>query len=301
MKTAMRSAPVPTLRAFSIEKMRSYWLLSKPRVTILVWLTTVAGLVLGAWGQSVSGSLILLTLLGSWLVIASANALNQAMEWVQDSQMTRTAGRPIPAGLVRVHEGWIVGVLWGILGVALLALFANTLVALLGLVSILSYAFAYTPLKRYTHLCTAIGAVPGAMPPLAGWVAVTGSVSPEAFLLFIIQYLWQFPHFWAIAWLNREDYARVGFHMLPYAGADGIGTSRLVLWYTLMLVIFSAVMGFYLSKPWLYLVGVVLLGVWHLHKSLQFYRAPERLTARGVLMASVLYLPLLLIWVIISR
>ncbi len=300
MKAAIRPAALAGAE-MRVQKLRAYWLLSKPRVTILVWLTTVAGLVLGGWGQSLSPGLVVATLIGSWLVVASANAYNQAIEWKYDARMRRTASRPIPAGQVGVSEGWLVATLWGIAGVVILALWVNSLVAWLGAISIALYAFVYTPLKRRTHLCTAVGGVPGAIPPLAGWAAAHGVITPEALLLFTIQYLWQFPHFWAIAWMNRDDYAAAGFRMLPYAGADGKATARLTLWYTLALALFSLTFTLYVQKPWLYLPIAGALGLWHLRLSWRFYQNPERLTARGVLIASVLYLPVLLLAAILTR
>lgn len=287
--------------AWWLQKARAYWLLSKPRVTLLVWLTTIAGVVLGGWGQSLPLTLIVATVIGSWLVIASANAFNQAIEWEYDARMSRTAARPIPSGKVSVSEGWAMAIIWGLSGITVLALWVNTLVAWLGAVSIVLYAFTYTPLKRRTHLCTAVGGIPGAIPPLAGWVSAQGTITPEALLLFTIQYLWQFPHFWAIAWLNSEDYAHAGFRMLPYANAGGKATARLTLWYTSALVLFSFSMASYLQKPVVYLAVAVLLGLWHWRLSWRFYNNPERQTARGVLMASILYLPVLLISMILTR
>lgn len=300
MKTALRSVSAP-LSGLSMLKLRAYWLLSKPRVTILVWLTTVAGLVLGGVGQTLQGGLIAATLIGSWLVIASANALNQAIEWRRDAQMLRTALRPIPSGAIMPLEGGLVGALWGILGVLTLALWVNTAVAWLGAISILLYAFVYTPLKPQTHFNTAIGAIPGAIPPMAGWVAAQGSFSLEAWLLFALQFLWQFPHFWAIAWLYREDYARAGFRMLPYSDADATTTALLALWYTLAMVAISLLFVPFATHWWLYLLGALTLGYWTLRATRQFLRAPDSAQgARGVLRSSVLYLPLLLIWMILT-
>jgi protoheme IX farnesyltransferase len=238
MKTALRVMSAPQSGSFML-KLRAYWLLSKPRVTILVWLTTAFGLMLGGWGQVLQNELIVATLIGSWLVVASANALNQAIEWARDAQMPRTALRPIPSGMLSPLEGWLVGTLWGVLGVLTLALWVNGAVAWLGAVSILLYAFVYTPLKPQTHFSTAIGAIPGAIPPMAGWVAAQGGFSLEAWLLFALQFVWQFPHFWAIAWLYRDDYARAGFRMLPYPDASAVATARLSLAYTLAMVAIS--------------------------------------------------------------
>lgn len=282
-------------------KLHAYWLLSKPRVTILVWLTTVAGLVLGGWGQSLGAELVVATLVGSWLVIASANALNQAYEWRLDALMSRTAHRPIPAGRINPHEGWLIGAIWGGLGTLILALGVNLSVAILGVVSILVYAFAYTPLKQRTHFSTAIGAIPGAIPPMAGWVAAQGGFSNEAWLLFALQFVWQFPHFWAIAWLYRDEYAKAGFHMLPYPDATAEATARLALWYTLAMVTISFMFAPFSTQGGIYLLGAATLGLWVVRSAVQFVRNPNApQSARSVLISSVLYLPLLLIWMILS-
>ncbi|MCS7190260.1 MAG: heme o synthase [Fimbriimonadales bacterium] len=300
MKSALRLASAPRV-GLTMQKLRAYWLLSKPRVTLLVWLTTVAGLVLGGWGQTLSAGLIAATLLGSWLVIAAANALNQAYEWRQDALMPRTAHRPIPSGQVRPLEGWLMGALWGVLGTLVLAFGVNLSVAVLGAVSILLYAFAYTPLKQHTHFSTAIGAIPGAIPPMAGWVAAQGGFSIEAWLLFALQFVWQFPHFWAIAWLYRDEYAKAGFRMLPYPEATAEATARLALWYTLAMVGISLMFAPFTTYSWLYLLGAATLGAWVLRAALRFWNAPTvPQSARGVLISSVLYLPLLLIWMIVS-
>ncbi|MCS7301170.1 MAG: heme o synthase [Fimbriimonadales bacterium] len=300
MKTALRLSSAPRVE-LAMQKLRAYWLLSKPRVTILVWLTTLAGLILGGWGHTLSAGLIVATLIGSWLVIASANALNQAYEWRQDALMTRTAQRPIPSGRVSPLEGWIVGALWGVLGVLTLALGVNLAVAALGAVSILLYAFAYTPLKQRTHLSTAIGAIPGAIPPMAGWVAAQGGFSVEAWLLFALQFVWQFPHFWAIAWLYRDEYAKAGFRMLPYPDATAESTARLALWYTLAMVGVSLMFAPFTTHGWLYLLGALTLGLWAVRAAWLFLKTPDASSAaRGVLISSVLYLPLLLVWLILS-
>ncbi|MCX7924384.1 MAG: heme o synthase [Fimbriimonadales bacterium] len=300
MKTAVRLTDAPPVEG-TMQKLQAYWLLSKPRVTILVWLTTAAGLTLGGWGQTLSAGLIVATLLGSWLVIASANALNQAYEWRQDALMTRTAQRPIPAGRVSPLEGWLIGALWGVMGTLTLALWVNLPVAVLGALSILLYAFVYTPLKQRTHLSTAIGAIPGAIPPMAGWVAAQGGFSIEAWLLFALQFVWQFPHFWAIAWLYRDEYAKAGFHMLPYPDATVEATARLALWYTLAMVAISLMFAPFATHSWLYLLGAATLGLWAVRAAQRFLKSPDTPQgARTVLISSVLYLPLLLLWMIIS-
>jgi protoheme IX farnesyltransferase len=215
--------------------------------------------------------------------------------------MPRTALRPIPSGMLSPLEGWLIGAVWGVLGVLILAVWVNGAVAWLGAVSILLYAFAYTPLKPQTHFSTAIGAIPGAIPPMAGWVAAQGGFSLEAWLLFALQFVWQFPHFWAIAWLYREDYARAGFRMLPYPDASAAATARLALGYTLAMVAISLMFTPFVTHGWLYLLGALTLGYWATRAALHFLRSPDSAQgARSVLRSSVLYLPLLLMWMILN-
>lgn len=270
---------------------RDYWLLSKPRVTLLVWGTNLFGMALAGWaplGASLSN------LIGAWLVIASANALNQVFEAEPDGAMARTRLRPIPGGRIKAGEALAVGLVWGLAGVTLLALLVNGLTAILGAASIVLYALVYTPLKRRTHLCTAIGALPGAIPPLAGWAAVTGNIDPPALLLFAIQFFWQFPHFWSIAWILRDDYAKAGFKMLPYPGADGLATATCCLQYTLAVLPLSLVYAATLSKAWLYVPLALLAWLWLFSASLRFKRESDTDSARKLLKATVGYLPLLL-------
>lgn len=303
MRTLFRSqaavAHISTRPVWSA-RLRDYWLLSKPRVTTLVWLTTVAGLVMGARGATtpLGGWHIFWALLGSWLVVACANALNQVLEWQYDARMTRTADRPVPSGRVKPEEAQWIGVIWGVAGIVILLFFVNPLTSLLGAASIAFYVFGYTPLKRYTSLCTAVGAIPGAIPPLAGWAAARNEIGMEALLLFAVQFLWQFPHFWAIAWLNRQDYAIAGFRMLPFENDDGTMTARFMIRYSIALILFSGVLAIYTTYPILYLLGALTLGIWLLTRTLQFAHTRDRKEARKVLMASVIYLPLLLILLI---
>lgn len=283
-------------------RLRDYWALSKPRVTLLVWGTTAAGMALGAnlASKSVPLSFILATLLGSWLVIASANVLNQVLEIEPDGKMQRTRQRALPAGRVGETEGLALGVLWAACGLAVLYVLVNPLTAMLGAVSIALYVFAYTPLKKRTHLATAVGAIPGAIPPLAGVAAVTGQVTPLGVMLFAMQFLWQFPHFWAIAWLVREDYAAAGFKMLPFPSADAAATSGACLQYAIATVPFALAPALLLERPWLYGVPALGLSVWFAWASYRFTRTQDTDGARKVLKASIVFLPLLLIAAIIA-
>jgi protoheme IX farnesyltransferase len=244
---------------------------------------------------SLSAVLLLHTLIGSWLVIASANALNQVLEVDADSRMKRTQSRPIPSGRLGLTEGLAVGVVWGSLGLAQLFVFVNPLTAMLGAASIALYVFAYTPLKPKTHLATAIGAIPGAIPPLAGYTAVTGSIGSTGVILFAIQFLWQFPHFWAIAWLIREDYEAAGFKMLPFPGASGKATATACLQYAAATAPFALALALKLANPWLYVAAALPLCLWFAYASYRFKKNPDPLAARKVLKASIAFLPLLLL------
>lgn len=279
-------------------RLRDYWALSKPRVTLLVWVTTAAGLALagGAAPMVWFGAL-----LGSWFVIASANALNQVIETVPDGLMNRTASRPLPSGRLSQAEGLAVGLVWATAGLTLLAVWVNLLTAILGIASIILYALAYTPLKRKTHLSTAIGAVPGAIPPLAGWTAATGEIALPALLLFAIQFFWQFPHFWSIAWLLREDYSKAGFRMLPFPGAEGKATGLCIVQYTLPLIPLVAAFAMFESQRLPYLILAVALTAWLVLAGVKFWKHPTDETARKVLRATVTYLPLLLLLMIVCR
>jgi len=283
-------------------RLRDYWALSKPRVTLLVWGTTLAGMTLGARIASapISASLLFNTLLGSWLVIAAANVLNQVLEVVPDSRMQRTRNRPLPANRVGLTEGLALGVVWAVAGLILLAACVNLLTAALGAMSIALYVFAYTPLKPKTHLATAVGAIPGAIPPLAGWTAVTGDLAATGLLLFAVQFLWQFPHFWAIAWLVRKDYEAARFKMLPFPNADGTATASACIQYAAATAPFALSLALAVSKPYLYLVPAGVLSLWFVLASYQFRKRPDEAGARKVLKASIVYLPLLLLAAIVA-
>lgn len=282
----------------TIERLRAYWQLSKPRVTLLVWITNLLGMLLAGGGPT---ALFVANLTGAWFVVAAANALNQVIEAQADRQMERTKHRPIPSGRLSANEATFVGVAWGIIGLSLLAVFVNAITALLGAVSIGLYVFGYTLLKPRSHLCTVIGAIPGAIPPLAGFTAVTGAIEAPGLLLFALQFFWQFPHFWAIAWLLREDYAKVAFKMLPYPGADGRATALCSLQYALPLLPLSLLASLQVTHS---LVLASLVGawtLWFLSYPFRFVKSQDELTARKLLKATIAYLPVLLIVMSLCR
>lgn len=274
-------------------RLAAYVALTKPRIAIMVLVTVATGFVLGARGAS-HPSTLLLTLLGTGLVASGASVLNQLLERSRDARMRRTANRPLPAGRVTAAEAAVFGSVLSTLGLVLLVSFANLAAAAVALSTLILYVFVYTPLKPVTTLNTAIGAIPGALPPVIGWAAATGQLSVEAWALFLIVFLWQFPHFLAIAWIYREDYARGGHKMLPAVDPTGAITGRQVVLHALALIpvgLFPCVIG--LAGAY-YFLGALLLGIYYARASCQFWSAVSDQSARRLLRASFLYLPAIL-------
>jgi protoheme IX farnesyltransferase len=264
--------------------------LTKPRITLLILLTALLGFVLagGAVGVSAVGLLV-----GTALVSSGSSALNQILERHSDARMRRTENRPLPSGRLRPGDA----VLWSVLlsagGLLILALSVNLLTTGLAALTLVSYAFIYTPLKRVSSLATVVGAVPGALPPLGGWAAATGELPAAAFILFVIVFLWQMPHFLAIACLYRDDYRRGGMPMLPVVDEDGRFTALQVLVYNAALLPVSLLPTALGMAGGLYLAGAFLLGLGLNIAGLHFARCRTQTNARSLLLASVVYLPLL--------
>ncbi|MGH9363600.1 MAG: heme o synthase, partial [Thermoanaerobaculia bacterium] len=268
--------------------------LTKPGITLMVVLTAGLGFLLARGDARLSWLLLVHTLVGTGLVSAGASALNHLLEREVDARMRRTAERPLPAGRLDPDLALLFGVGLAVAGLLELALAVNLLTALLGALALAGYLFAYTPLKRVSPLNTVVGAVPGAIPPLMGWAAVRDGLDPAAWALFGILFLWQMPHFLAIAWLCREDYARAGFPMLTVHDPEGTRTARQVILYGAALVPISllpAVQGL-LGVP--YFLGALLLGLAYLAFGLDFARRRSTPAARRLMLASILYLPALL-------
>ncbi len=235
-----------------------YWELTKPRIMILILLITLAGAWL-AFPAAISGMQFLHLILGVGLLAAGLGTLNQFYERNIDGLMRRTEKRPLPSGRVSATKALLFGLITGFLGITYLALAVNLLTAVVGVFTLISYVFLYTPLKRRTPWSTMIGAFPGAVPPLIGWTAVQGQVSVEALTLFLIMFLWQFPHFLAIAWMYREDYQRAGICMLPVIEPEGKSTSRQIVFYALMLLPVSLLPTLIGLTGNIYLIGAFLL------------------------------------------
>jgi protoheme IX farnesyltransferase len=274
--------------------------LFKMRLTTLVLLTTFVGFYCG-WNGPMNWTLLVHTMIGTALVAAGAAALNQLLERDFDAKMRRTQDRPLPSGRMTPEAVLITGGACAGAGLVYLALLVNPLTALLGAITLGSYLFVYTPLKRVTTLNTAIGAIPGALPPLMGWTAARGEVTPEGWALFAILFFWQLPHFLAIAWMYREDYARAGFAMLPVLDESGARTGRQALSHTLgLLPVSLSPILFGLAGP-AYLVGALALGAGFVWCAWQFSRHIGQTWARRLFYASIIYLPLLLALMVFDK
>jgi protoheme IX farnesyltransferase len=265
---------------------------AKPRMNFLVVITTAVGYYMAQHGSD--WRLLLYTLVGTALTAAGASVLNQYVERDLDGKMDRTANRPMAAGRMSPVEGLAWGVVLAIVGVAMLALFVNPLTAALGAFTLGSYVFIYTPMKRVTTLCTVIGAVPGAIPPVMGVTAAEGHVTPAALLLFSILFLWQMPHFLAIAILYKDDYARGGYKMLPVVDRTGMVTARQIVVYSLALLPVTLMPTIMRVAGVYYFGAAVLMGLAFLGFAGICAVTRGRTQARQLFFASIIYLPCLL-------
>jgi protoheme IX farnesyltransferase len=275
-------------------KISDYWALTKPEVNFLILLTTLAGFYLAPATESLGfrTPLVIHTLLGTLLVASGTGTLNQFLERSFDAQMRRTARRPLASGRLKPsHVLWF-GISLAAAGIAYLAVAVNMLASMLAAVTLVSYLFLYTPLKRKTPLCTFVGAFPGAVPPLIGWAAARGRLDPAAWVLYAIVFLWQFPHFMSIAWMYREDYRRAGYLVLPASKLNNF-----VAWQCLLpalglfaVAIVPALRG---QSGIVYFAGALVLGGVFLYYSARFALERSTASARQLLFASILYLPML--------
>ncbi|MEK6282671.1 MAG: heme o synthase [Acidobacteriota bacterium] len=294
------SAAVRFQRLSIRERLAAYAELTKPRITFLIVLTSAAGFALASPGRINYGAL-LNAMFGIALLSSGIATLNQYMERDLDALMRRTAERPLPSGKLLPWEALWFGVLLTVTAEIYLAVLVNPLTALLGLTVISGYLFAYTPLKTKTSLSTMVGAFPGAVPPLIGWAAARGEISIEAWVLFAILFLWQFPHFLAIAWMYREDYGRANILMLPVVEPDGRVTAQQIVVYTVLLLPVSLLPTALGISGKIYFYGAIVLGLLFLYSSLRAALSKSRQEARRLLLASVIYLPLLFILMVINR
>jgi protoheme IX farnesyltransferase len=295
----MNETRVNTVSGF--ERPWAYVALTKPDVTFLVAMTTVAGFYLGSPRDPLNWPLMLHTLGGTLMVAAGTAALNQYVEREMDSVMRRTAARPLPSGTLQPREVLIFGIVSIVVGALWLLVAVNWLSALVAVLTSVLYLGLYTPLKTRTTLSTAVGAIPGALPPLIGWAAAHGSLSLGAWVLFGIVFFWQFPHFMAIAWMYREDYARAGIQMLPVVDKKGDATFRQIITTSAILVWVSALPSVLGMAGKYYFFGALLLGMLLLQVGLWANRSRTNLRAKWLMHATVAHIPILLAWLVLDR
>ena len=288
----------PSVRDLAVARMSNYLVLAKPRIAVMVLITVGLGFALGT-RESVFSWALVQGIVGIGLTAVASGALNQWWERETDGQMVRTAKRPLVTGRLAPLEALVFGLLLGGVGVAYLHWQVNPLTAWLAGLTLVAYTLVYTPLKRVSSVAVILGAMPGAMPPVLGWTASGRGLDAGAFGLFAILFLWQFPHFLVIAWMYRGEYARAGLKMLPGGCAQADGSPNtpagmLAVVYALLLVPVSLQPVLVGLAGWVYLVTALGLGLWYVRSAMIFQANPTRATARGVLLTSVMYLPVLL-------
>lgn len=280
------------LSALSL-RYRLYKQLAKHRLSLLVVITAAVGYLVAASGSIQWWNLLWLTI-GTYLAAASANTFNQCLEVERDARMKRTANRPLPSGRLSMTEALAFGSIAGILGLLSLGIFCNALTAGLALLNIVLYVGIYTPLKTRSSLNTVVGAVVGGIPPMMGWVAATGQVELGAWVLGALLFVWQIPHFLALAWLYREDYAKGGYQMLPAVDPEGVLTFRITVWYCAALIPVVIAATIFGLTGWIFAIGAVAAGVWMLVLGIRLSQSGDDGAARRLFYASLIYLPLVL-------
>jgi len=282
------------------EKSVAFLELTKPRIALMLTLTSAAGFFLGTKGNF-DYALFANSMVAILLLAFGVATLNQYWEHGIDKLMERTAGRPIPTLRITPTEALVFGISQCVIAELYLFFVVNALTAFLGMMVIVGYVLVYTPLKTRTSISTALGAIPGALPPLMGWTAAANQIDMGAWVLFAIQALWQFPHFLAIAWMYREQYAKAGILMLPVVEPAGRITARQIVMFSIMLVPVSLAPFFFGTAGLIYLIGATILGIWFLWASIRAARAKTNEKARSLLLASVIYLPLLLLLMVADK
>ncbi|SNR40296.1 heme o synthase [Hymenobacter mucosus] len=280
-------------------KARAFFQLLKFRLALTVAFSSAIGYLLGA--HELDFSRALLVLVGGLAVTGSANTINQIFEKDLDKLMKRTAKRPIPLGIVSIREAWVFTAVLGVVGLGLLTYFFNPLAAALSLLSLILYGFVYTPLKTISPICVAVGAIPGGMPPLIGWVAATGFLGVEGWILFGIQFMWQFPHFWAIAWVLDDDYKKAGFKMLPTPGGKDLRTAIQIMTYTMVLIPLSLLPFYFGMTSTTYPMVAAICGVLFLMQTFYLMRTVSKKAAMSIMFGSFLYLPIVQIALVLDK
>lgn len=282
-----------------LSKLSAYYELTKPRIMTMVLVTTALGFYLASEGKAPTG-LFAYLLLGVAMVCGGSSVLNHYLEREFDSKMERTKNRPIPSGIIAPERALSFGIVLALAGIFILYVKVNILTAFLSLLTSFLYIMVYTPMKRFSWLNTTVGAFPGAIPPLGGWAAATGSLSFEAGILFLILFIWQHPHFYAIAWMMREDYRRGGFKMLPVVEPTGERMFRHITWWSYILIPVSLIPVVIGMSGAIYCTGALAAGILLLMTSRRFVLTRSNMLARRLLRATVVYLPVLLFLIVID-
>ena len=274
--------------------------LTKPRITFLILVSTALGFYMAS-NRDINWIAFFYTMVGTLFLSGGAGTVNHYIEKDLDTLMNRTKSRPIPAGLIEHSIALYFGIVLAVIGILILFLLVNQLTALLGLLTLILYIFIYTPLKKITWLNTTIGAIPGAMPVLGGWSGALNSLSPDAWILFAILFLWQHPHFYAIALMCKDDYKKAGFMMLPVIEEDNTRTNRQIIWHGFLLIPVSLYFVITGALGIFYFWGAIFLGLGYLFSSIPLLKDSSIKNAKILLKASVIYLPLLLIIILIDK
>lgn len=271
---------------------RNLFILLKPRLSFLVAFSSAFGYVLGFSGAGINYTVLAFLSLGGFLVSGSAVTINQILEVDYDKKMDRTKNRPLPTGRISIQEAIVFSIITGIAGLGLLLIYTNVLTVILSLISLILYSFVYTPLKRVGPVAVFVGAIPGALPPLLGWVAATNGFSIEAWIIFGIQFIWQFPHFWAIAWVADEDYKKAGFKLLPSGGKKDLNTAIQIMIYTLFLIPLGLLPTMFgITGIYSALVATI-CGVLFLSQTFYLMKECSKEAALKIMFGSFLYLPI---------
>ncbi len=279
--------------------MNAYVELTKPRILVMQLVTLSLGFFLAPGDHS--ATVFLVAMVGTGLVSGGAAVWNHVLEKDVDAKMERTMNRPLPKGIISTLQAAFLGTLLLAAGLLLLVFLVNALTAFLAFLTAFLYVAIYTPLKRISWLNTMVGAVPGALPPLGGWAAATGSLSPQSWVLFALLFVWQLPHFYAIAWMYKTDYERGGFKMLSVIDDDGSRSARQILIHSTLLLAVSFLPFYFRMLGLIYLVGALILGIYLIREGLQFAKTKSHTDARRVLKASVYYLCALLALVVVDK
>jgi protoheme IX farnesyltransferase len=295
------AAQLTEVRVFGVrERVNAFIELTKPRIAFMLVLTSAAGFYLGNRG-TFDFLLFVNAMLGIALLAFGVATLNQFIERRTDALMDRTANRPLPSGIITGREALVFGIILSLVAEIYLYFLVNPLTAFLGLTVIVGYVLLYTPLKSITPASTAIGAIPGAMPPLMGWTASANEITIGGWALFTFLFLWQFPHFLAIAWMYKEQYAKAGILMMPVVEPEGKITARQIVLFSIMMVPVSLAPFFLGFAGWYFLTAAAVLGIWFLLESIKAARAKTPETARRLLLVSVIYLPLIFAILVLDK